>query len=586
MKAFAFAMFVLLAASVLSAENYTAQYTAGGWLKVTRTIVLSDSPCFGAGVSNACMNDGAVHPPNTQYGPSTNVTITVENVGQIERRNISVGEDLTFVPDGAEVDFFPVPSSGDGEQVFWAIGSLQPNESKSVSYWFSATLSEGLLQRIPEASIVSQPVFVSLSAPRASTVGDTLSIALQTASGQPVGGATVYVLFPDGSRLPLLTGRNGVATFTASRQGGYSYSVDGYQLEAPVSTDAGAPEAAPPVVAAAVGNSGLLSSLAGILPILGAIFAIAVVILIIYNFFASRREEDEGAYAQPQVPYSYPQAGIQVQQAPLQPTGAGVQYPAQAQPSAPPAYTQRFSFYSTSPDDGSMRQTTRGILESRRQLKGSVQPSSVQGSPGIPPAAQDGSGPEDSGRPSQEDGGQQGGARPSAQDGAQPRGTAFQQAVAGRRQQGSRPVYSQSDADWQGEQTEASEEGEDSRPGLDSQVAKLEAKARAEGETASEEEEIERTIAELEAIREKLRSRRFSGQVSRGEAQQTAAEDSEGRSGEETIGQGSEEEGTDEREEADEPEKKKPGYASPSREGKPRPKPKRMKYASHGTRKK
>ena len=530
MRIFSFVMCILLAASVLSAANYTARYTAG-WLLVTRTIVQTDSPCFGSGVSNVCMNDGAVYPPDDQYGLATNVTLTVQNVGQIERNNISIGEDLSFVPPGAKLVFSPSTSSNNGQQAFWAIGSLQPNQSKSVGYAFSATLAQGMVQRIPEVSIVSQPVYVSLSAPRASTVGDTLSITLKTASGEPVPGATVYVMSPNGSRQSILTGQDGVATFTASTQGRYTYSVDGYQLQGPVSTSAGLP-APSPITAAAVGGTGLLSSLAGILPVLAAIFVIAVVALIIYNFFASRGEEDDEAYARPQ-----PGAPATAWPPPQ---------PIQSTPSAPaqPAYTQSFSFSPASQQDSSIKQTTRGILESRRQLKQSGQ-------------MQAGGMPEAPARQEKEQG-------ESSDDGQ-----------AGEWQQA-------------GEQTEDQDEDGPSRPGLDSQIAKLEAKAREEGESASEEEEIERTIAELEAIREKLRSRKI-GPAREPSPQTPSVGEEEGHSQEEAeepeIGPG---------ESADEFQGQEDSRAKPAQKPRVQPsekpsaksKPKKMKYASHGARKK
>ena len=527
MKMAVLAACILIFLSVSLADNYStkysAEYTAGDWLNVTRTVQQTDNPCFGAAVSNVCMNDGAVYPPGEQNGLSTMVTLSVQNIGQIERDNISIGEDLSFVPDGAKLEFFPAPSTNDGRQVFWAIGNLQPNESRSVSYGFSAMLRGGAEQGMPQLSVVSQPVFVYLSAPAASTVGDSLAIMLRTSSGKPVSGAVVYVVSPDGSRHPLLTGRDGVATFTASTLGRYTYSVDGYQLQAPVSTNAGLP--ASPVAAAAVGDSGLLfSSLAGMLPVLAAIFAIAVLVLIIYNFFASRREDDDDSYMQPQ-------------------PGTPAAQSAMPASSAQPVYTQSFSFSPVSQHDNSMRQTTRGILESRRQLKQSGQ-QAAQGSR-VPEASE--------------------------------------------RQRVEEPQESEPDDDgqasgeWQqaGEQTEAQDDAP-SQHGLDSQIARLEAKAREEGETASEEEEIERTIAELEAIREKLRSRKIAGPA---ETRQTipAISEEEGPSIQEQaeepeIDSGERSDGFAEQEDSRSQYPKKPS-AKPS-------KPRKMKYASHGTRRK
>ena len=237
MRALASAAFMLLFLSACFAANYTAEYTAGNWLKVIRTIQILDNPCFSGAVSNVCMNSGAIFPVGGMSGYYTKVSLTVQNTGKVLREGISVGENLAYVPTGVNITFHPTPSTNDGRQVFWGIGGLGAGESKSVAYEFPAAFRDGALVRIPPVSIVSEPVLVQLSVPSSSKVGDSLSITLRTASGQPVEGATVYVGYPDGTSQPVLTGKGGVAAFIANKPGYYTYSVDGYRLSAPVSTE-------------------------------------------------------------------------------------------------------------------------------------------------------------------------------------------------------------------------------------------------------------------------------------------------------------------------------------------------------------
>ncbi len=471
MKIFTFAASLLLLFCAVFATNYTAEYTAGNWLKVTRTIqVQDDDPCFANAVSNTCINTGSVAPSGKNYGYDTKVTLSVQNIGNLKREGISIVENVNYVPVGAKLTYSPQPNTTDGRQAYWQIGSLKPGESKSVSYGFSATLLEGAAKKAGAVSILSDPVLISLFAPSISKVGERLSLTIKTNEGQPVQGATVYVELADGSSQAVKTDGSGTASFIASSPGYYTYSVEGYRLSDLTSTQVRLPDdGQPSVAAAAVDERGVLPSLAGIFPILAAIFIIAVVALIIYNFLAAKREDDEG----------YPQAG-------------------QGEAAAAPTYTQKFSFVQQSQQDERIRETTRGILESRKkQMR-------------------------------EEEGGAQG-------------------------------VF-------EAEPGQGKEEFSE----LDPALVRLETAARHEGESAHEEDEIEKAISELEAIREKLRSGHEYQGI--GQEKEMGAEKTQGAPGN--------------LQEEKRPDKKKPSYekrAAPRKAA--TSKPKKMKFSSHGIRK-
>jgi len=494
MKTFAFVASLLVLLSMLVAStNYTAEYTAGNWLKVTRTMQSMDvDPCFANGVSNVCMNSGAVHPGATS-GYATHVTLTIQNIGQIPRDGISIGESLVYVPSGAQLTFKPGPSTNDGREVFWKIGSLKAGEAKSVSYEFSAVLREGAVSRVQNVAILSEPVLVSLSAPIVSKVGDRISLLVKTASGQSVPDAVIYIDYSDGSHQSVRTDSNGVATFTASRSGYYTYSIEGYKLSGMVSTNtAPLAESFPAVAAAAVSDKGILPSIAGIFPILAAIFIIAVIALIIYNFLTSRKGDEEEGYAPSK---------------PLSAEGA-------------PTYTQKFSFAQEGEREEKIRETTQSILESRKKQM--------------------------------------------------------------REEQGrTQPITSP-------EEEEAPETGAFTE--LDSQVTALEAQAREGGESTHEEAEIEKTIAELETIREKLRARK-TGASEEGETHVYTGEETEEtqprREKKTETAFNNTSWGAEERREvaAYKPSQKKPGYEKKTTVIKVAGKPKKMKYATHGVKK-
>jgi len=185
-----------------------------------------------------------------------------------------------------------------------------------------------------------------LYAPSRLPMNGTLTLSLKSSEGKPISGARILVNYPDGTRQGVKTDASGTASITASRKGSYTYSVEGYKLSQIVSTVAYDPkeeEAAIPATAAAAADTGLLPGIIGALPVLAAIFAVAVVMLIIYNFLAAKREEDESAGPAPQL----------------------AEQQAQAMPSV--NYTQKFSFAQDAEREKKMDDTTRSLVESRKR---------------------------------------------------------------------------------------------------------------------------------------------------------------------------------------------------------------------------
>ena len=143
-------------------------------------------------------------------------------------------------------------------------------------------------------------------------------------------------------------------------------------------------------------------------------------------------------------------------------------------------------------------------------------------------------------------------------------------------------------------EAEARKEGEAINEETEAEIEQLEEKARASGESANEERGIEETIAELEKIRARLRSKKSAMKKGSGEGLEEAL-GSDGEDGplsveerDEEIGdsQGEEEALLEKEEERPRPPKKKFG-AREIREPKPRvlPKGKKIKFSYRGVRK-
>ncbi|VVC01275.1 Uncharacterised protein [uncultured archaeon] len=437
-----FLAFALLALLPLHfADFYTSFYT-DGWAKVTRSIYVSEPYCSG-GVTGVCADTGAPTGP-TAY--STQVNLTVENTGPVERRQVELTESLQQVPDGARIAFDPRPASSSGDSATFSIADIPAGGKRTVGYSFAARMTESQAAGIGQPKVSSAAPEIQLFAPSSSKVGDRVSLALMTLSGSPVPSTLVTVSYPDGSSQDMRTDYRGRVSFTAEKEGFYTYDARGYSLAKVVSTEVKlAQEQPPPATAGAVlVDQGIASSLLGLLPILGAIIGIAAIMLIIYNFFASREEEGQAQPPQEKEPEQY--------------------YYAPAQQPETPAYTQKISFAEAKED---MQDATRNLVESRKRQMASEQ----QGKPE----------PIRASAPSRE---------------------AAEAAPAEQQHAGHEPHEKQPQPQyWQ-------EVAQDEEDELEGEIGRLEEQARTEGEITEQEDEIEQAIAELEEIRLKLRERR------------------------------------------------------------------------------
>ncbi|MFA6214341.1 MAG: carboxypeptidase-like regulatory domain-containing protein [Candidatus Micrarchaeia archaeon] len=347
-KPFAFLVGVLLLAAMPFAESYSRTYVSGGWLEVTRTLYEANAgecPLLGAGISDVCANSGA-----TQSGEGgaifTLATLSLRNIGAIDRSMVSIGESLSYVPAGAAISFSPSPAQFDGRQAVWELPEIRRGETVNVTYRFGATVSEAAAGRIPDAAAIAAPSTVMLFAPSRVQLNSTLTISLKSLEGRPISGASIVVGYPDGSRQSVRTDSSGTASLAATRSGSYTYSADGYRLYQMASTiayDRNAEEEKAPATAASAADAGILPSVLGALPLFAGIFAAAVVALIIYNFLSARREEED---------VSGPAPPLAEQQAKSDP---GM------------SYTQKFTFGTEDEHQQNLDDTTRRMVESRKR---------------------------------------------------------------------------------------------------------------------------------------------------------------------------------------------------------------------------
>jgi len=464
MKAFAPAIFLLALLSAACAESYSMAYQLQGWAKVSRNITATE-PSGCAAITGACSATGAY--AGSGVGGATRVALTVENAGLADREGVLLTEDTSYAPADAKIAFSPNASWQDGRLVSWNLGKIKKGEKKSVSYLFLAVLPKGRAELVSEPKIESETPVLLLSAPSSATVGERVPLAVRTASGELVPGAKIAVSSPAGIEQEISTGLDGTASFAAKREGFYTYSIEGYRLARLVSTQmlAKEEEAAPLVSAASDGaDSGLLAKAMGALPLLGGILAAAIIALAAYSFFSSRDERYEPA----------PQQGSA--------TGSPAAPATQGGASSAPLYTQRYVFGAekSEKEAATEQDTIRSLVEKRKAKMQAREVAAVEPKQNHQPLPI---------------------AKEEAGDDVE-RELAKLEAEA--RKEGE--VFK--------EDNRAEEEAGDD---VERELAKLEAEARKEGEVLKEDYELEKAIAELEAIRQKLRERK-------GEFEETEAE--------------------------------------------------------------
>ncbi|MCX8195237.1 MAG: DUF4198 domain-containing protein [Candidatus Micrarchaeota archaeon] len=325
----------LAACSIVAAAQYQADYLVSGWAKIKREIITSDQ--------GACANMPGACPKEMQGGGGwTGVTLTVENAGSAEQKEVKLTESLAQLPFGARLSFSAKPSMVTGRLATWELGTLARGEKRKIAYYFSAQLQKGNVELIPPPTVESVPAKLLLSAPASANVGDKVKLSVRTFAGEPAPNAPVKVYSPAGFEKEVKSDERGLASFEAEEDGFYTYVVDGYEIGAPVSTEFLPLKKEEPLVAAAVPTSpDIVSEIFGFAPTLLAALAALALMAFAYNLIFSRA-----------------QAGWEGQAGSMEGRGGAL------------VYTQTYSFapsQAEAQEEDHLSRITKELVEKRRQ---------------------------------------------------------------------------------------------------------------------------------------------------------------------------------------------------------------------------
>ncbi|MBS3069439.1 hypothetical protein J4441_03685 [Candidatus Micrarchaeota archaeon] len=275
---FALAFFSLFMCAFAYVE---ATYEIDG-LRITRSLENSQ-------VSSVSAITGAA-----TYSYSASVRITITNTGQFAKENIRIADTVSYVPSGAKLIFSSQPYLN-ATTATWSIGSLLPSAQYLIYINASGKIDEAAFSQLPSPIVSFSLPQARLTAPKESSAGGRITISLSNTQGQPIEGATLFVLGPNGESLSLKTDQQGKASYVPRAAGFYTYSSEDFSLPSMlVSTNA---KAALPTAPPAAGAITPESNVPEILPFALGLAVLAAIAFAIYVLFAPRNANDEQPYS-------------------------------------------------------------------------------------------------------------------------------------------------------------------------------------------------------------------------------------------------------------------------------------------------
>ncbi|VVB57766.1 Uncharacterised protein [Candidatus Anstonella stagnisolia] len=226
------------------------------------------------------------------YSTKGNMEITVKNIGTVEKRGIVLSDGLSYIPSGTKVLFSKTPSI-EGQVATWNIDTLAPSQEYKISMNVSGAISEELFKLLASPQISYSPLGATLSAPTSAKVGESVRLSLLS-EGKPLANATILVLGPGNERFSLLTDSAGQAAYIAGSSGFYTYSSDDANI-AIFSTEI------KPATAVEAPTAGALlpkesTQPFDLLPFALGLAMLAAVAIALFTLFGSRAPDSDSAF--------------------------------------------------------------------------------------------------------------------------------------------------------------------------------------------------------------------------------------------------------------------------------------------------
>lgn len=283
---------MLFAIALFGAVAAEAGAYGSNALSVTRTLAYESEQ------RTTYRTDAGATPVETEV---STVTLTITNNGNTALGGVALSEDISYLPAGRQVTFSTQPDYLDGRTARWNIGMLGAGKSAMVSYKVPGMIGPESLARLSAPVATYTKAAASLAAPSRATQGNPVVIALKDAKLAPLAGVEVAVNAPTGEILLLDTDAQGRAEYTPTDAGFYTYSVNGYDIASMPTTSVEQAQIEVPVTAGAVvpangkaSGVDVIGMIAGAGPIIAVILFLGIVAFALYAYLTTSEERQDG----------------------------------------------------------------------------------------------------------------------------------------------------------------------------------------------------------------------------------------------------------------------------------------------------
>ncbi len=280
MRLIALVMGFLLLLSAIHADT-TASYTQDGLL-IERTMQIRP-------INSISTTTGALRALN-----GTIITLSVTNRGPSDRHNLTLEEDITYLPSYIRIIYSIKPSQTDGRRVLWNVGDLPAGSRFEVSFSLPTPVSDAAVESAKPPTVRSARPPAEIIVPNIVDRGQTVVLRLTTPDGVPINDAQVELISPGGIRSSGTTDAMGRFVFVADQAGYYTYSIPDFTAGAIPATESRVPVVVtPPTTGAITPVSNASSStplfsfdaLIGLWPLVGGLLIIGLLAFGIYSYF-------------------------------------------------------------------------------------------------------------------------------------------------------------------------------------------------------------------------------------------------------------------------------------------------------------
>ncbi|MFH0927073.1 MAG: hypothetical protein V1822_00665 [Candidatus Micrarchaeota archaeon] len=211
-------MLGMIFAQAMPSVDSTDYYTIGS-LQIQRNLIVKQAGFVSSSTGAALEKYESI------------VTIIVKNNAGSAKKGVRVREDLSYVPPQAKFSFNIEPQMN-ANYATWNLGDIKSGEDAHIRFSVPAIISQGAFEKLgaPQVSFEKPKAAITISSD--AVVGSSITISIKGQNGAGIANAFIEVHYPDGQTKPVQTDSFGNVRIIAQQLGTYSFSSSDYEVGA------------------------------------------------------------------------------------------------------------------------------------------------------------------------------------------------------------------------------------------------------------------------------------------------------------------------------------------------------------------